>query len=107
MASSRLCVPNDGWEHSRGDLGTIRDYSPPADLARRYRTLESALDGSAAGHPIYDPGHGHHGEPVIVSEFGALRQAGTRGWARLAVAGEAGPGRSDPRPGPAPDVLRP
>jgi len=89
MDSSRPVVSNDGWEHSRSDLCTIHDYSPPADLARRYRTLESALDGSAAGHPIYDPGHGHHGEPVIVSEFGGLRQAGSGGWGWLEVADEA------------------
>jgi hypothetical protein len=86
LDSSRAVVSNDGWEHSVSDLCTVHDYSPPADLARRYRSLESALDGSAAGHAIYDPGFGHRGEPVIVSEFGGLRVTGSGGWGWLEVA---------------------
>jgi hypothetical protein len=83
---SRPVISNDGWEHSVSDLCTIHDYSPPADLAGRYRSLETALDGSAAGRRIYEPGHGYNGGPVIVSEFGGLREAGTGGWGWLEVA---------------------
>jgi Glycosyl hydrolases family 2, TIM barrel domain/Glycosyl hydrolases family 2, sugar binding domain len=85
---SRPVISNDGWEHSLSDICTIHDYSPPAELARRYRTLDTALDGSAAGHPIYDAGYGYAGQPVVVSEFGGLRTAGSGGWGWLEVADE-------------------
>jgi hypothetical protein len=88
MDRSRPIISNDGWEHSRSDLCTIHDYSPPADLKRRYHRLTTALDGSAAGHPIYDEGFEYGGEPVIVSEFGGLRQAGSGGWGWLEVPDE-------------------
>ena len=85
LDSTRPVISNDGWQHSRSDLCTIHDYSPPADLADRYRSLETALDGSAAGHSIFDPGFEYAGQPVIVSEFGGLRVAGTGGWGWLEV----------------------
>ena len=88
LDGTRPVISNDGWEHSVSDLCTIHDYSPPADLARRYRSLEAALDATAIGHAIYDPGHGFRGEPVIVSEFGGLRTAGSGGWGWLEVAGD-------------------
>lgn len=85
MDSSRPVVSNDGWEHSLSDLCTVHDYSAPPDLGSRYRSLETAIDGSAAGHAIYDPGFAYRGQPVIVSEFGGLRVAGTGGWGWLEV----------------------
>jgi beta-galactosidase/beta-glucuronidase len=89
MDSSRPVVSNDGWEHSVSDLCTVHDYSPAGDLVRRYRSVESALDGTAGGHPIYDPGFGYRGEPLLVTEFGGLRVAGTGGWGWLEVGDEA------------------
>jgi beta-galactosidase/beta-glucuronidase len=85
LDSSRPVISNDGWEHSVSDICTVHDYSPPANLARRYRSLDTALDGSAAGHAVYDPGFAYRGEPVVVSEFGGLRVAGTGGWGWLEV----------------------
>ena len=82
---TRTVVSNDGWEHSRSDLCTIHDYSPPADLQRRYRRVQTALDGSAAGYSIYDEGFEYRGEPVIVTEFGGLREATSGGWGWLEV----------------------
>ena len=82
---TRPIVSNDGWQHSRSDLCTVHDYSQPADLARRYRSLDTALDGSAAGHPIFDEGFQYTGQPLIVSEFGGLRVRGTGGWGWLEV----------------------
>lgn len=86
--SSRPIISNDGWEHSRSDLCTIHDYSPPADLKRRYHRLQTALDGSAAGHPIYDEGFEYRGEPLLVTEFGGLRTATSGGWGWLEVPDE-------------------
>ncbi len=82
---TRTVVSNDGWQHALSDLCTIHDYSPPGDLARRYRRLHTALDGSANGHPVYDEGFRHRDEPVIVSEFGGLREASSGGWGWLEV----------------------
>jgi hypothetical protein len=83
---TRPVVSNDGWEQSLTDLCTIHDYSPPDALAQRYRKVETALDGSANGHPPYDPGFGYRGEPMLVTEFGGLRVAGPGGWGWLEVA---------------------
>jgi hypothetical protein len=85
---TRPVVSNDGWEHALTDLCTIHDYSPPADLARRYRRVETALEQGGRDHPVYGPGFGYSGEPIMVSEFGGLRIAGSSGWGWLEVADE-------------------
>jgi hypothetical protein len=86
LDGSRPVVSNDGWEQSRTDLCTIHDYSPPSALAQRYRQIGKALNTSANGHPTYDPGFGYRGEPMLVTEFGGLRVAGSGGWGWLEVA---------------------
>jgi beta-galactosidase/beta-glucuronidase len=85
LDATRPVVSNDGWEHSLSDLCTIHDYSPPPELAARYRRIETALDGSANAHQPYDPGFVYRGEPIVVSEFGGLRVAGAGGWGWLEV----------------------
>ena len=85
LDSTRPVVSNDGWEHSLTDLCTIHDYSPPAALAQRYRSIDRALDQSANGHPPYDPGFSYRGEPMLVTEFGGLRVQGSGGWGWLEV----------------------
>ncbi len=85
---TRPVVSNDGWEHSLTDLCTVHDYGPPSVLARRYRSIDTALDGTAAGRPVYDPGFAYRGEPVLVTEFGGLRVAGSGGWGWLEVEDE-------------------
>jgi len=85
---TRPVVSNDGWEQALTDLCTIHDYSPPADLACRYRSLDAALDGTASGHPPYDPGFGYRGEPVLVTEFGGTTLSGSSGWGYHEVAGD-------------------
>ena len=88
LDGTRPVVSNDGWEHALTDLCTVHDYSPPETLARRYRSLSSALDGSAAGRRIFDPGFEYRGEPVLVTEFGGLHIAGSAGWGWLQVPDE-------------------
>jgi len=85
---TRPVVSNDGWEHALTDLCTIHDYSPPADLSRRYRRVETALEQGGGDHPVYGPGFGYRGEPIMVTEFGGLRIAGSGGWGWLEVADE-------------------
>ena len=85
LDGTRPVVSNDGWEHSRSDLCTIHDYSPPRDLARRYRSLETALTANVGEHALYDPGYSYGGEPLLVTEFGGLRVAGGGGWGWLEV----------------------
>jgi hypothetical protein len=85
LDGTRPVVSNDGWEHALSDLCTIHDYSEPSALARRYRSVESVLDGTANGHPGYDPGYGYRGEPILVTEFGGLRVADSGGWGWLEV----------------------
>jgi len=80
LDGTRPVSSNDGWEHALTDMCTLHDYSPPADLARNYRTVEAALGARAGDHAAYDPGFGYRGEPVLVTEFGGLRLSGSGGW---------------------------
>ena len=56
-------------------------------MARRYRSLEGALDGTVSGHAPYNPGFEFRGEPLLVTEFGGLQLAGSGGWGYGQVAG--------------------
>jgi beta-galactosidase/beta-glucuronidase len=80
LDTTRPAVSNDGWEQATTDLCTLHDYGSPAELAQRYRTLETALDPGARPRPAYLPGYSHRGEPVIVSEFGGIALAGSGGF---------------------------
>ena len=82
---TRPVVSNDGWEHALSDLCTVHDYEPPAVLAQRYRSLDSALQVGANGHSAFDTGYGYRGQPFLVTEFGGLRVAGPGGWGWLEV----------------------
>jgi beta-galactosidase/beta-glucuronidase len=82
---TRPVVSNDGWEHALSDLCTIHDYSQPAALARRFRSIDAALDRSGHDHAVYDPGYDYRGEPLLVSEFGGIRVSGQGGWGWLEV----------------------
>jgi beta-galactosidase/beta-glucuronidase len=80
LDGTRPVISNDGWQHAKSDLCTLHDYGSPAELAERYKSLESALDPSVRQRPAYLPGHSHHDEPVIVSEFGGIALAGKGGF---------------------------
>jgi beta-galactosidase/beta-glucuronidase len=79
---SRLVISNDGWEHGATDVLTIHDYGTPDQLRANYANLETALRVQSGGRPLYHAGHGHRGEPVLVTEFGgiALVSEGTWGY---------------------------
>jgi hypothetical protein len=84
---SRLVVSNDGWEHALTDLCTIHDYGDPEDLWRRYTTPESSVTVRPHNRPVYAPGHGYRGEPILISEFGGIAFSGEEGgWGYSTVA---------------------
>jgi beta-galactosidase/beta-glucuronidase len=88
LDGTRPVVSNDGERHARTDLCTLHDYAPAEVLARRYRSLEAALDPTdERPRPPYLPGYGYQGEPVIVSEFGGVQVSGAGGWAYGEVGG--------------------
>ena len=81
LDGSRPVVSNDGWEHALTDLCAIHDYRDADTLGRVYETVESAIAESER-RPVYAPGHGYRGEPVLVTEFGgiAFRSADAETW---------------------------
>ncbi len=87
LDGSRPVVSNDGWEHALTDLCTLHDYSPPGELARHFRSVDTALTATASGHATYDPGFTYRGEPLLVTEFGGLRLSGSGGWGYTEVGG--------------------
>jgi beta-galactosidase/beta-glucuronidase len=87
LDNSRLVVSNDGWEHARTDLCTIHDYGSPEALSRRYAKPESSVASRPANRPIYAPGHGYRGEPILISEFGGIAFSSDEGgWGYSTVA---------------------
>lgn len=80
LDGSRPAVSNDGWEQSLTDLCTLHDYSAPAELGAHFASVDEAITLGAPGHQAYDPGFVYRGEPVLVTEFGGLRLAGSGGW---------------------------
>ena len=87
LDASRLVVSNDGWEHALTDLCTIHDYGDPDGLAHRYATRETSVSSQPADKPIYAPGYGYGGEPILVTEFGGIAFSGEGGgWGYSTVA---------------------
>jgi len=80
LDGTRPVVSNDGWEQSLTDLCTLHDYSPPDQLARNFASVQAALTARASNHEPYNPGFSYRGEPVLVTEFGGLKLAGSGGW---------------------------
>ncbi len=72
LDGTRLVVSNDGWEHALTDLCTVHDYRDAATLARAHSTRESSVAGEPHRRPVYVPGHGHRGEPILITEFGGI-----------------------------------
>ena len=75
---SRLCVCNDGWEHTIGDLLTIHDYDQDgARLNEDFDALEKALADRWGHHPrgAYAQGYRYSGQPVLFTEFGGTAYA--------------------------------
>ncbi|HKW71657.1 MAG TPA: glycoside hydrolase family 2 TIM barrel-domain containing protein [Candidatus Dormibacteraeota bacterium] len=87
LDATRPVVSNDGWEHAVTDMCTLHDYTQPADFARRYRTLETALDGTASRHSAFENGYEYGGQPLLVTEFGGVQVSGAGGWGYSEVAG--------------------
>jgi beta-galactosidase/beta-glucuronidase len=88
LDGSRPVVSNDGWEHALTDLCTLHDYSAPKHLREHFATLQEALEARAGQHDPYHPGFAHRGEPLLVTEFGGVRFAGSGGWGYLDARGE-------------------
>ena len=77
----RLVISNDGWEHATTDLCTIHDYADAGTVAARYQQLGTEVDVTPAGRPLYVPGHGYRGEPILITEFGGIALAdGEQTW---------------------------
>jgi len=91
LDGTRPVVSNDGWEHALTDLCNIHDYRDAGALAETYATRESSVTATPVGRPIYAPGHGHRGEPILVTEFGGIAFAGEGGgWGYSTVADAKG-----------------
>ena len=88
LDATRPVISNDGWEHTLSDLCTLHDYGSPAELQRRYRSLEPTRRPSDKGRSPYLPGYRYRGEPVVVSEFGGLKLGPCEGWGYLDVSSD-------------------
>jgi beta-galactosidase/beta-glucuronidase len=69
---TRPAVSNDGWEHTHSDLCTVHDYGGPEALASRCGSVERLLIPPDDGAPVYADGHSHHGQPILVTEYGGI-----------------------------------
>jgi beta-galactosidase/beta-glucuronidase len=87
LDQTRPVVSNDGWEHALTDLCTIHDYRDAEAIATSYATSESAVAAEPTNRPIYVPGYGYRGEPILITEFGGIAFSGDEaGWGYSTVA---------------------
>jgi beta-galactosidase/beta-glucuronidase len=88
LDGTRPVVSNDGWEHALTDHCTIHDYGDAEALRATYAFRETAVHAQPARRPVYVAGHGHRGEPILISEFGGIAFSGDeQGWGYSTVAG--------------------
>lgn len=92
LDTTRLVISNDGWEHAKTDLLTYHDYEASgAVLTERYATLDSTLAARPARRDMYVRGYSHHGQPILLTEFGgvAYRKSQQEGWGYSTAGDEA------------------
>jgi beta-galactosidase/beta-glucuronidase len=93
---TRPVVGNDGWESAATDLIGIHDYDVEPERVRlRYgahelipRLFQRERPG---GRLLVLEGHGHKGQPVLLTEFGGIsysRDPGTWGYSQVASEAE-------------------
>ncbi len=81
---SRPTIGNDGWEHLVGDVWGVHDYAlDGSDLRERYGSLEAIERTIREVRPHYRAiafgDARRRGEPVMLTEFGGISYAPTRG----------------------------
>ena len=77
LDSTRPVISNDGWEHTTSDILTLHDYEEDGEIMRRkYLTKKEEVLSCEIYHnnfrAAYAQGFGYKGEPVLISEYGAL-----------------------------------
>ena len=71
-------IDNDGWEHTCGDLITIHEYNQDGQqLKRQLESLEAILSIRMKPHDktLFADGYGYQGQPIVLSEFGGVKNA--------------------------------
>lgn len=80
---TRLVSTNDGWENlGNTDISSVHDYRTYTGELKEYYSDTSFFDSGSArtGHPYLIPGEKYSGQPVMLTEFGGKRIAGSTGW---------------------------
>lgn len=83
LDNTRIIIDNDGWEHTCGDLLTIHDYeSSKKVLGKRYKSIDSILQFTPCGKPMYVSKWEYKKQPIIISECGGIdiHVDGIEGW---------------------------
>ena len=71
--STRFCISNDGWEHTKSDLITIHDYEQNGDLLNaKYPNAQEAsvVHYEWRGKHAFADNYFYQGEPMLLTEFG-------------------------------------
>lgn len=99
MDPTRLVVSNDGWEAVTSDIIGVHNYRHGLDdEIRKYedfkkdlKNTEGLLSSIAGGHQMMAIGYSHHGEPIMLTEFGGIAYDVTdkEGWGYTSVQSEA------------------
>ena len=74
---SRLISSNDGWEQVETDLCAIHDYEASGErFLKKTADKERYLATRSDWKSIYAVGRSHHGEPVMLTEWGGIAFSG-------------------------------
>ncbi len=95
LDGGRLCIANDGWEHTATDVLTVHDYTQdPRVLRERYRTRTNILAFRPGDRPLWlSATDASHRVPVLVTEWGGIALASAApqgGWGYGTVASADG-----------------
>ena len=68
--TTRFVISNDGWEHTRSDIVSLKNNSGGAQLQKNYRTQLCAMRSRVEGHKPFAERFRYAKQPIMVTDFG-------------------------------------
>lgn len=81
----RPIITNDGWSHLNSDILSLHEYEQDAKsladeyLQRDYVVTKKKINQNNYGHAFAE-GYSYRGQPIMISEYGGIAIAGSKGW---------------------------
>lgn len=85
LDDTKFVIGNDGWEHTQTDLLTIHNYTQDQSLfAQTFSNIDHLIKNNRIGleknKQLFAHGYSYQGQPILISEYGGVSIASTKGW---------------------------